>query len=32
MNDPSPLDGDVHGHFTAILLAYSAPIVSEGSL
>ena len=31
MNDRSPAADDFHGHFTKILFAYSAPIVSEGS-
>src|SRR5262249_58334704 len=31
LNDRSPPD-DFHGHFTAILFAYSAPIGSEGFL
>src|SRR5262249_19720378 len=31
LNDRSPPD-DFHGHFTAILFAYSAPMVSDGSL
>jgi hypothetical protein len=31
MNDQSPPDDGFHGHFTKILFAYSAPMVSEGS-
>jgi hypothetical protein len=31
MNDRSPRDDGFHGHFTASLLAYSAPMVSDES-